>query len=156
MRVFSEGQVSLRSDDPYADPIVDLCSLSDQRDVVRLRDGVRRMVEIVQRPSMLAIAEHVIVPNSTLDRLDSDDAIEEWLPSIVGDYVHVVGTCRMGRPGDPRAVVDPDCAVHGYQALRVVDASVMPDLPKCNTHLTTVAIAERFMQRRRSCSNQLA
>ena len=146
----SAGEVSLRSDDPHDDPIVDLCSLSDHRDLIRLRDGVRRMVDIVQRPSIVAISEQVIVPNSTLEQLVSDNAIEEWLPSIVGDYVHVVGTCRMGRPGDHRAVVDLDCAVHGYQALRVVDASVMPDLPKCNTHLTTVAIAERFVQRHRS------
>ena len=59
--------------------------------------------------------------------------------------MHAVGTCRMGAPGDPAAVVDPHCAVNGYANLHVVDASVMPDLPKCNTHLTTTAIAERFI-----------
>ena len=44
-------------------------------------------------------------------------------------------------------MVDLDCVVRGYDRLTLVDASVMPDLPKCNTHLTTVAIAERFIQR---------
>jgi len=73
-------------------------------------------------------------------------------PAIVGDYVHAVGTCRMGRPDDDGAVVDLDCAVQGYQTLRVVDAAVMPDLPKCNTNLTTIAIAERFVERQRSLS----
>ena len=51
----------------------------------------------------------------------------------------------MGRPDDPAAVVDTDCRVIGYDGLRVCDASVMPDLPKANTHLTTVAIAERLV-----------
>ncbi len=54
------------------------------------------------------------------------------------------------RRGDPAAVVDTDCRVIGYEALRVCDASVMPDLPKANTHLTTVAIAERLVERMRS------
>jgi len=150
MRVFSAGEVRLRSDDPFEDPIVDFCLLTDRRDLVRLRGAVHRMVDIIQRPSVRAMAEHVIVPNGTVEQLDSDEAIEEWLPSIVGDYVHAVGTCRMGRPDDLSAVVDLGCAVRGYQALQVVDASVMPDLPKCNTHLTTVAIAERYVQRRRA------
>ena len=48
----------------------------------------------------------------------------------------------MGTPGDPAAVVDLECRVLGYRGLRVCDASVMPDVPRANTHLTTVAIAE--------------
>ncbi len=150
MRVFSSGEVRLRSEDPLDDPVVDFCLLSDERDLTRLRDATYRMVDIVQRPSIQAIAERVIVPRATIDQLDNDQAIDAWLPTIVSDYVHAVGTCRMGRQDDPAAVVDLDCAVRGYQALHVVDASVMPDLPKCNTHLTTVAIAERFVQRRQS------
>ncbi len=150
MRVFSAGHVRLRSDDPLDDPIVDFCFRSDERDLVRLRDGVNLMIDIVQRPSMRAIAEEVTVAHTPIEELDNDQAIDDWLPSIVGDYVHAVGTCRMGRPDDDGAVVDLDCAVRGYRALSVVDAPVMPDLPKCNTHLTTVAIAERFLERRRS------
>ena len=85
-----------------------------------------------------------------LDELDTDDAIDGWLTATVNDYVHAVGTCRMGRPGDPAAVVDTDCRVIGYEHVRVCDASVMPDLPKANTHLTTVAIAERLITKMRS------
>ncbi len=51
----------------------------------------------------------------------------------------------MGTPGDTDAVVDTKCNVIGYEHLRVCDASVMPDLPKANTHLTTVAIAQRLL-----------
>ena len=79
-----------------------------------------------------------------LAALGSSDAIDEWLMSSVLDYVHPVGTCRMGRPGDPAAVVDLACNVIGYTGLRVCDASVMPDVPRANTHLTAVAIAERL------------
>ena len=68
----------------------------------------------------------------------------------MGDYVHAAGTCRMGQVGDPAAVVDTDLRVIGYQGLRVCDASVMPDVPKANTHLTTVAIAERLAARIRA------
>jgi choline dehydrogenase-like flavoprotein len=53
----------------------------------------------------------------------------------------------MGTPGDPAAIVDTDCRVIGYQQLRVCDASVMPDLVKANTHLTTVAIAQNLLTR---------
>ncbi len=53
----------------------------------------------------------------------------------------------MGQPGDQAAVVDTECRVIGYGGLRVCDASVMPDLPKANTHLTTVALAERLVSR---------
>ena len=60
------------------------------------------------------------------------------------DAQHASGTCRMGAASDPRAVVDPACRVIGTSGLRVVDASVMPEVPRANTHLTTVAIAERM------------
>ena len=147
MRVFSHGEVRLRSQDPFVDPFVDFCLLSDERDLLRLRDAVRRMIQIVSHPAVQSIVEGVTARRSSIEQLDSDEAIDGWLRATVSDYVHAVGTCRMGRPGDDEAVVDLDLAVRGYAGLRVVDASVMPDLPKCNTHLTTVAIAERFAKR---------
>jgi choline dehydrogenase-like flavoprotein len=87
-----------------------------------------------------------------IDELHTDSAIDDWLLATVSDYVHAVGTCRMGRSTDPFAVVDADCGVIGYAGLRVCDASVMPDLPNANTHLTTVALAERLITRRQSRS----
>ena len=58
--------------------------------------------------------------------------------------MHAAGTCRMGATDDPAAVVDPSCRVIGIDRLRVCDASVMPDIPRANTHLTTVAMAEHL------------
>ena len=152
MRVFSHGEVRLRSNDPAVDPVVDFRMLTDERDLVRLRDGVRRVLAIVRQPAISAVAESVVAFETPIDALDSDDAIDAWLLATATDYVHAVGTCRMGAAGDPDAVVDTDCRVRGYEGLRVCDASVMPDLPKANTHLTTVAIAERLAVKMRAAS----
>jgi 5-(hydroxymethyl)furfural/furfural oxidase len=56
---------------------------------------------------------------------------------------HAAGTCRMGLPGDPGAVVDPHCRVIGIDGLRVVDASIMPCVPSANTNLPAIMIAEK-------------
>ena len=147
MRVFSTGRVSLRSDDPTVDPVVDFAMLSDDRDRIRLRDAVHRMLAVLRHDAVRAISDGVVALDRPIDALDSDPAIDAWLDAHVADYVHAVGTCRMGTRGDPAAVVDTDCRVIGYDGLRVCDASVMPDLPRANTHLTTVAIAERLVTR---------
>jgi choline dehydrogenase-like flavoprotein len=144
MRVFSQGRVALRSDDPRVDPVVEFDLLSDERDRIRLRDCVRRMIAVVSHPAITSITDGVLALDTPIAELDSDAAIDAWLIANVNDYVHAAGTCRMGTPGDPAAVVDTDCRVIGYDGLRVCDASVMPDVPKANTHLTTVAIAERL------------
>jgi choline dehydrogenase-like flavoprotein len=141
MRVFSEGSVRLRSDDPNDDPVVEFNMLSDARDLVRLRDGVRRVLDIARHPAVGAISDGVIALDTPIGELDSDAAIHAWLRANVTDYVHAVGTCRMGE------VVDTECRVIGYEGLRVCDASVMPDLPKANTNLTTIAIAENLVGR---------
>ena len=150
MRVFSHGEVRLRSDDPFVDPVVEFRMLSDGRDRTRLRDCVRRMIDIARHPSVGSISSGVLALTTPIDELDSDDAIDSWLTTNVNDYVHAAGTCRMGTLDDPDAVVDTDCRVIGYEHVRVCDASVLPDLPKANTHLTTVAIAERLIAKMRS------
>ena len=80
--------------------------LSDERDLIRLRDCVRRMIDVVRSPAIEAISDGVLALTTPLDDLDTDDAIDAWLLATVNDYVHAVGTCRMGAPGDPAAVVD--------------------------------------------------
>ncbi len=149
MRVFSTGEVRLKSADPHDDPVVEFNMLSDRRDLVRLRDGTRRIVDVLRHPAIAKISGDILALNTPIDDLHDDASIDDWLHATVTDYVHAVGTCRMGRPGDPAAVVDTYCNVIGYTGLRVCDASVMPDLPKANTHLTTVALAERLITRMR-------
>ncbi|MFD9835771.1 GMC oxidoreductase [[Kitasatospora] papulosa] len=77
--------------------------------------------------------------------LDEDFA-DAWLRSNIGNYVHAVGTCRMGPADDPLPVVDTHCRAHGHTRLRVVDASIMPDVPTANTHTPTVMSAESLAE----------
>jgi choline dehydrogenase-like flavoprotein len=142
MRSFSRGEVRLRSDDPHEDPVVEFRMLSDRRDLIRLRDATYRLIDLVRHPAIRTITEDIRAGTEPVDALSSDAAVDEWLTGSVNDYVHATGTCRMGTPGDPAAVVDTECRVIGFEGLRVCDASVMPDVPRANTHLTTVAIAE--------------
>ena len=66
---------------------------------------------------------------------------------MVTDTVHVCSTCRMGSPADETTVVDPDCRVLGIEGLRVIDASIIPEVPRANLHLTVVMIAEHMASR---------
>ena len=63
---------------------------------------------------------------------------------MVETFHHPVGSCRMGRPDDPSAVVDGEGRIRGLDGLRIIDASVMARLPSANTHLATIALAERL------------
>ena len=126
MEVRSRGRVTVGAVRPVATPDIDFAMLSDEQDVRRLGIGVEQVRRVLDHDAMRSLGTPMIPPS---DRVG--------LRSNLGDYVHAAGTCAIGR------VVDPQCRVIGYEGLRVCDASVMPDLPRANTHLTTVVIAER-------------
>ena len=149
MQAFSVGRVSLTTAAPEVDPAIDFCLLSDERDLLRLRDGVRRLFALACHPAFRAITEAVHVGMSGLgpDDVATDAQLEQCLLAECSEFWHACGTCRMGAANDPRSVVDPDCRVLGVERLRVVDASVMPEIPRANTHLTTVMIAEHMAAR---------
>ena len=133
MQVHSLGSVRLGSNQPEADPVVDFAMLTDERDLVALRAAAELTQRVASSGGMAAVA--------TPYPYDISDA---GLRAAVGDYVHAVGTCRMGAIDDDQAVVDSRCNVIGYEGLLVCDASVMPTVPRANTHLPTVMIAERI------------
>jgi 5-(hydroxymethyl)furfural/furfural oxidase len=82
-----------------------------------------------------------------LGRLAADDAaLTAHIQANVAGMFHVVGTCRMGRQDDPDAVVDAAGRVHGIEGLRVVDASIMPTIPRGNTNLPTIMLAEKISE----------
>jgi 5-(hydroxymethyl)furfural/furfural oxidase len=75
--------------------------------------------------------------------VDDDDALAEHIRQNVAGMFHVVGTCRMGAANDRMAVVGPSGRVRGFEGLRVVDASIMPTLPRGNTNIATLMVAEK-------------
>ncbi len=145
---FSRGTIRLASRDPTAQPIIEENMLDDRRDVLRMRDGIRRMIDLARRPGFGDIAELIATgaAGEGIDTLDSDAAIDAWALHNAGDAQHGTSSCRMGAPDDALAVVDPACRVLGFHGLRVIDASIMPSVPCANTHLTTVMIAERMAE----------
>jgi choline dehydrogenase-like flavoprotein len=132
-QVFSRGRVTLVSPDPTVDPLIEHNLLTDDRDRIRMEDAVDRIAELLGHPAFAPI-------------LDGKPGLpaKEDLPKIVTDTVHLCGTCRMGAPDDETTVVDPECRVLGVDRLRVIDASIMPSVPRANLHLSVVMIAERM------------
>jgi len=108
----------------------------------RLREAVRLCVRLLGDPAFQAILEHRVSPTDA--ELASDAALDRWLLQTVTTSYHVSGTCKMGPDADPMAVVDQYCNVKGVQGLSVVDASIMPRIPRSGgCHATVLMIGER-------------
>ncbi|MEA2582296.1 MAG: 5-(hydroxymethyl)furfural/furfural oxidase [Thermomicrobiales bacterium] len=150
-RIFGRGSVRVFSPDPTVEPWIDERLLTDERDLSRMREGVARLWDIARHPAVAAISSEMtgLITARDLSELPTGADLDAWLLAECTDNVHPVGTCRMGTPDGPRSVVDPHCRVIGVDGLRVVDASVMPEVPRANTHLTTVMIAEHMATRMR-------
>ena len=126
MRVHSTGTVRLAGDDPLQHPVVDFAMLSDERDLPGMGAAVELVERVALSPGIAAVAE--VLPYDTSDA---------GVRSALGDYVHAASTCRMG------VVVDHRCRVTDHEGLWVCDASVLPFVPRANTHLPVMALAER-------------
>jgi choline dehydrogenase len=146
-QVFSRGRLWITTTDPIVDPEIDENMLADKRDLIRLRDGAQRLFAIARHPVMRRIAEAIEAGGRPLEEMNSQEAIDQWLWRQASDVAHICGTCRMGDRNDPRTVVDAGGRVLGVQALRVGDASIMPAVPRANTHLTCVMIGEHLADR---------
>ena len=103
-------------------------------------DGVKKQREIYAAAPFRDIATTEITPGA---HVQTDEQILEYCRNEGGSVYHPVGTCKMGAANDARAVVDNELKVHGLHALRVVDASIFPNLVSGNTHAPTVAVAEK-------------
>ena len=135
MKPRSVGRVTVVSAEPTVLPDVDHGFLSDEggHDLRRLVEGLRISRRVLEKCD---VVEGEIAPG-----IDAD--LERFVSKDVSGYYHPVGTCRMGLADDNFAVVDADCGVHGIENLLIADTSVMPTIPRANTNLTVVAIAER-------------
>jgi choline dehydrogenase/4-pyridoxate dehydrogenase len=135
LRPKSRGRVSLGSSDPRASAHIGLNFLTHDDDLKVLRAGIRMAINVGrQRP---------ITPfvGAEMTKLDTDAEIDAHVRATGITVYHPIGTCRMGSDND--AVVDPQLCVRGVEALRVVDASVMPDLTGGNINAVVIMIAEK-------------
>jgi choline dehydrogenase-like flavoprotein len=134
----SRGRIRLRSTDPRAEPLIDPAYLADEADLDVLVTGVRQAREIAACQPLAGLTDGESAPG---EQVDDDERLREWVRDSIGTAFHPSCTCAMGGTGD--AVCDPDLRVRGVEGLRVVDASVMPAVPRGNTNAPTIAIAER-------------
>ena len=130
----SRGRVWLRSADPADKPGILTNTLAEPDDVRSLLAGMELAREIGGQEPLASKVVRELKPGPGAD-------LEADLRRRVHLIYHPVGTCRMGR--DERAVVDPELRVRGLEALRVVDASVMPLIPGGNTNAPTIMVAEK-------------
>lgn len=140
MRPESAGYVRVSSANPQDAPLLDPNYLAEGADCAVIIKALKAARAIFQAPSVAALIEAELFPGQDVQ---SDD---EWL-AFARQYgnssYHLIGTCRMGVAEDPLSVVDARLRVHGLNALRVVDASVMPTMPSANTCAATMMIAEK-------------
>jgi predicted dehydrogenase (TIGR03970 family) len=138
------GYVRLASADPNVQPAFNYCYLRHPNDIRRVREGVRLAARLLESDAYKDVADYRIHPAN--DILASDDALDLWIRQTAGTARHVSGTCKMGPDSDPMAVVDQYCKVKGIQGLWVVDASVMPRIPRSGgAHATVIMIGERVV-----------
>ncbi|QIS14162.1 GMC family oxidoreductase [Nocardia arthritidis] len=126
----SRGAVRLRAGGPAITPGL----LDHPDDLARMVTGVRLAREIAATEPLA----RMLTPCAT------DGDLETMVRAETASYQHPVGTCRMGPDDDPSAVTDTRGAVRGIDGLHVVDASTMPAIPRANTNLTTLMLAEKF------------
>lgn len=138
------GEIRLASADPHVQPVLDYRLLSHPVDVERMRHAVRLAVRLGASPAFQGIIDTRLAPTDV--DLASDAALDRWLLTNVSTAHHLAGTCKMGPSSDPMAVVDQYAHVHGLQGLRVVDASIMPDVVRANTNATIITMAERIAE----------
>lgn len=138
LRPESRGRISLRSADPFDEPVIDPNYFDDEKDLEVLIEGVKRGREIMQAETFDDVRGEEVWPG---EDVQTDEEIAEHVRETSHTVYHPVGTCKMG--DDDMAVVDDRLRVHGLDGLRVVDASVMPTLTGGNTNAPTMMIAEK-------------
>ena len=139
-RPHTRGRLELASTDPRVQPRIQLNFAAHPQDLRRLVEGVRLAWRIAHQPEIARHTHHVALLSE--ETVGSDDALAAYVRATVSTQFHPCGTARMGPPSDPMAVVDQHCRVRTIPNLRVVDASVMPTIPRANINLTCIMIGE--------------
>ena len=134
----SRGEVRLRSADPCDPPRIVGNFLSAPDDLPRLREGFRRARDVAYQKPLDAFRGHETSPG---EAVKSDAEVDQWIRKVAITAHHPAGTCAMGI--GPDSVLDPELRVRGMEALRVVDASAMPDLVSAHINACVLMMAEK-------------
>ena len=136
----SRGRLTLRDSDPRSNPLIDTGYFTDPgvNDLAVLMDGLLLTREIAREQPLAALIGPEL--DETAGMVTAEDLRRNGL-----HYYHPVGTCKMGPASDPASVVDSTGKIHGVEGLHVVDASIMPTVPRANTNLPTLMVAERIV-----------
>ena len=149
----ARGAIRLRSPNPQDAPIIEHPLVGSNADIRTLIDGARLMRGIFHSPQL---REHVQKEYLPGEAVTTDEQWEAYVRAGSFAMYHPVGTCRMGDVADSDAVVDTELRVKNIGRLRVIDASVMPSLPSCNTNGPTIMIAERGAEMLIECATRNA
>jgi choline dehydrogenase len=136
----SHGWVRAKSTNVFEDPDINPNYLSDPMDVRVHIGGMRLLRRMLGTPELGRFIEAEALPGP---QAQTDDELLDFSKRNGSTTYHLIGTARMGPASDPTAVVSDRLLVHGMEALRVVDASIMPSMPSANTYATTLMIAEK-------------
>jgi 4-pyridoxate dehydrogenase len=140
LRPDSRGSVELASSDPNAAPLIKPNFFTKPNDIVVIRNGIKMARAIAAQPALSPYVAKELAPGASAQ---SDAELDAYIRRTSITVHHPLGTCRMGPAGDPMTVVDPMLRVVGVRGLRVIDASVMPDLIGGNINAPVIMIAER-------------
>ena len=138
----SSGELKLTSTDPHVQPFMDYNYNSDPFDRQRLREGVWLCLRLAEHDDLKKLLGERVEPTDA--DLASDEALDDWLLRESTTYSHISCTCKMGPESDPMAVVDQCGNVRGLERLRVIDASIMPNLVRAAINPTVMVIAEQM------------
>lgn len=140
MRSASRGSIRLNSSNPKDKPKIVFNYMSQPQDWEDFRHCIRLTRSIFGQPAFDPFRGKEIQPGIDVQ---SDEELDTFISEHVESAYHPCGTCKIGRPDDPMAVVDPECRVIGVDSLRVVDSSIFPRIPNGNLNGPSIMVGEK-------------